>query len=146
MRKQLILLLLVAIACEPELILMVMLLAMLNRRQQRIKIPGEQMEGTNIELIAGGDSSAVMLPYERLLGDAIDGDAALFTRDDCVEAASQTFGVPIRPDAWEGNLPIEEVLFAHKLLCLRKDASKQIELLDCAHLLFRAGSKFLGPL
>ena len=27
------------------------------------------------------------LPYERLLGDAIAGDAALFTRDDSVEAA-----------------------------------------------------------
>jgi glucose-6-phosphate 1-dehydrogenase len=26
-------------------------------------------------------------PYERLLGDAINGDASLFTRDDCVEAA-----------------------------------------------------------
>jgi glucose-6-phosphate 1-dehydrogenase len=28
-----------------------------------------------------------MAPYERLLGDAIDGDSALFTRDDCVEEA-----------------------------------------------------------
>jgi len=28
-----------------------------------------------------------MGPYERLLGDAVDGDAALFAREDAVEAA-----------------------------------------------------------
>jgi glucose-6-phosphate 1-dehydrogenase len=53
----------------------------------RVKRPGEQMRGQSAELVAhhllaGGD-----LPYERLLGDAIRGDASLFTRDDSVEAA-----------------------------------------------------------
>ena len=53
----------------------------------RVKAPGEAMVGNNIELVAHDDSSDTMLPYERLLGDALRGDAALFTRDDCVEAA-----------------------------------------------------------
>ena len=52
-----------------------------------VKRPGEEMRGEAAELIAqrvieGGD-----LPYERLLGDALRGDASLFTRDDSVEAA-----------------------------------------------------------
>ncbi len=53
----------------------------------RVKTPGEAMVGNNIELVAREDSSDDMLPYERLLGDALRGDASLFTRDDCVEAA-----------------------------------------------------------
>lgn len=53
----------------------------------RVKAPGEGMTGTDIELIAMEDTAGEMLPYERLLGDAIQGDTALFTRGDCVEAA-----------------------------------------------------------
>ena len=53
----------------------------------RVKRPGEEMQGEAVELVArhcpGGEKS----PYERLLGDAIRGDASLFTRDDSVEAA-----------------------------------------------------------
>ena len=53
----------------------------------RVKRPGEGMRGEAVELIAHDDPGDDMSPYERLLGDAIAGEHALFTRDDCVEAA-----------------------------------------------------------
>ena len=53
----------------------------------RVKQPGETMQGRPVELVAHRDLPAEMAPYERLLGDAIDGDSVLFTRDDCVEEA-----------------------------------------------------------
>ncbi len=53
----------------------------------RVKQPGEAMKGHPVELIAHRHVRDEMEPYERLLGDAIDGDSALFTRDDCVEQA-----------------------------------------------------------
>ena len=43
---------------------------------------GDQQELYLVEELAGGES-----PYERLLGDAMIGDGALFTREDAVEAA-----------------------------------------------------------
>ncbi len=56
------------------------------------KRPGEGMVGQQVELsfIPGRDRPSGgkrMGPYERLLGDAIDGDATLFARQDVVEAA-----------------------------------------------------------
>ncbi|MFS0519901.1 hypothetical protein ACEYW6_35120 [Nostoc sp. UIC 10607] len=51
----------------------------------RAKIPGEDMIGSVLELLAfygGGDE---MEPYERLLGDAMRGDPTLFVREDTVE-------------------------------------------------------------
>jgi glucose-6-phosphate 1-dehydrogenase len=53
----------------------------------RVKEPGEVMKGLPVELVAHRHVRTAMAPYERLLGDAIDGDSALFTRDDCVEEA-----------------------------------------------------------
>jgi len=53
----------------------------------RIKAPGEMMIGKEVELIAHEAAAGEMLPYERLLGDAMAGDAALFNREDAVEAA-----------------------------------------------------------
>lgn len=53
----------------------------------RIKAPGERMTGQEVELVVRDDTSDDMLPYERLLGDALRGDTSLFTRDDCVEEA-----------------------------------------------------------
>jgi glucose-6-phosphate 1-dehydrogenase len=54
----------------------------------RAKRPGENMAGQPIELSvvqqSGGDE---MGAYERLLGDAMAGDATLFARQDAVEAA-----------------------------------------------------------
>jgi glucose-6-phosphate 1-dehydrogenase len=53
----------------------------------RVKQPGEDMRGESVELIAHQCPRREKSPYERLLGDAIRGDASLFTRDDSVEAA-----------------------------------------------------------
>ena len=53
----------------------------------QIKQPGEDMSGEEVELIAHDDPGEDMPPYVRLLGDAIRGDNALFTRDDAVEEA-----------------------------------------------------------
>ncbi len=54
----------------------------------RIKEPGDELIGREIELLAvRQDAAADMDPYQRLLGDAMHGDASLFARQDVVEAA-----------------------------------------------------------
>ena len=53
----------------------------------RTKLPGEAMLGEQTELTVNEQVADEMLPYERLLGDAIHGDPTLFTREDGVEAA-----------------------------------------------------------
>jgi glucose-6-phosphate 1-dehydrogenase len=52
-----------------------------------VKRDGEDMRGEPVELTARHQSKTEMAPYERLLGDAVHGDNALFTKDDSVEAA-----------------------------------------------------------
>ncbi len=53
-----------------------------------VKKPGEDMVGQPTELSFVHHASAdEMAPYERLLGDAMNGDATLFAREDAVEAA-----------------------------------------------------------
>jgi glucose-6-phosphate 1-dehydrogenase len=51
------------------------------------KAPGERMVGNKVELLACDSTPDEMSPYERLIGDAMDGDGALFTRADSVDAA-----------------------------------------------------------
>ncbi len=53
----------------------------------RVKQAGEQMRGEPVELIARHEPRSEELPYERLIGDAIRGDAALFASDEAIEAA-----------------------------------------------------------
>lgn|GEM_PF-28067 len=53
----------------------------------RAKITGEAMIGEEVELIARRHPGDEMAPYERLLGDAMRGDASLFAREDSIEAA-----------------------------------------------------------
>ncbi len=53
----------------------------------RAKVPGEEMRGEEVELVATHQSPDEMAPYERLLGDAMRGDQGLFIREDIVEAA-----------------------------------------------------------
>jgi glucose-6-phosphate 1-dehydrogenase len=54
----------------------------------RVKAPGEAMAGRQVELsVHEQPGSAELAPYERLLGDALAGDASLFARQDSVEAA-----------------------------------------------------------
>ncbi len=53
----------------------------------RAKVPGETMQGEAVELVARHHTGDEMEPYERLLSDAMRGDATLFVREDAVEAA-----------------------------------------------------------
>jgi glucose-6-phosphate 1-dehydrogenase len=53
----------------------------------RVKSPGEGMTGQETELYACNAQADEMTPYERLLGDAMKGDATLFARQDSVELA-----------------------------------------------------------
>src|SRR5690606_11222063 len=53
----------------------------------RVKRNGETMRGDEVELVARHQPAGAATPYERLLGDALRGDAGLFTRDEAVEAA-----------------------------------------------------------
>ncbi len=54
----------------------------------QVKDPGEAMQGRQVELLAGSEAGKGMVDaYERLLGDALRGDATLFARADEVEAA-----------------------------------------------------------
>jgi len=53
----------------------------------RAKVPGEAMMGEEVELVARHQAGDEMMPYERLLGDAMRGDASLFAREDGVEQA-----------------------------------------------------------
>jgi glucose-6-phosphate 1-dehydrogenase len=58
----------------------------------RAKVPGEQMVGEDVQLVAQHHRPDEMPPYERLLGDAMRGDATLFAREDTVEAAWRVVG------------------------------------------------------
>jgi glucose-6-phosphate 1-dehydrogenase len=53
----------------------------------RTKLPGDRMTGEDVELVAHHQAGDVMEPYERLLTDAMDGDADLFSRQDIVETS-----------------------------------------------------------
>jgi glucose-6-phosphate 1-dehydrogenase len=53
----------------------------------RIKLAGEEFVGEQQELYLSEERTGEETPYERLLGDAMAGDGALFTREDAVEAA-----------------------------------------------------------
>ena len=53
----------------------------------RAKKPGSAMAGRDVELFVADEKGDAMQEYERLLGDALKGDATLFTRADAVEAA-----------------------------------------------------------
>jgi glucose-6-phosphate 1-dehydrogenase len=51
----------------------------------KVKQAGELMTGRPVELLAHDESPDEMKPYDRLLGDAANGDASLFAREDAVE-------------------------------------------------------------
>jgi glucose-6-phosphate 1-dehydrogenase len=53
----------------------------------RVKLAGKEFIGEQRELYLQDEKSGAGSPYERLLGDALAGDGALFTREDAVEAA-----------------------------------------------------------
>src|SRR5512140_3793674 len=53
----------------------------------RVKRPGKEFVGEQRELYLLEEQPGEEAPYERLLDDAMEGDGALFTREDAVEAA-----------------------------------------------------------
>jgi glucose-6-phosphate 1-dehydrogenase len=53
----------------------------------RVKRAGKEFVGDQRELYLSEEQPGAETPYERLLGDAMIGDGALFTREDAVEAA-----------------------------------------------------------
>jgi len=53
----------------------------------RVKLAGKEFVGDQRELYLLDEYPGAETPYERLLSDAMAGDAALFTREDAVEAA-----------------------------------------------------------
>jgi glucose-6-phosphate 1-dehydrogenase len=53
----------------------------------RAKVPGESFVGAPVELYLCNQSSDEMSAYERLIGDALEGEALLFAREDGVEEA-----------------------------------------------------------
>jgi glucose-6-phosphate 1-dehydrogenase len=73
-----------------------------------VKSPGEEMRGQAVELMVshqpGGEE---MDAYERLLGDAMRGDATLFAREDSVESAwrivDPVLGPAVRVETYEPN-------------------------------------------
>jgi glucose-6-phosphate 1-dehydrogenase len=52
-----------------------------------VKRAGEDFIGDQRELYLSEQQPGEETPYERLLGDAMAGDGALFTRQDAIEAA-----------------------------------------------------------
>jgi glucose-6-phosphate 1-dehydrogenase len=64
----------------------------------RTKVPGEEMVGEDVDLIAHHQPGDVMEPYERLLTEAMQGDTELFSRQDIVETSWRIVD-PILDDA-----------------------------------------------
>jgi glucose-6-phosphate 1-dehydrogenase len=58
----------------------------------RVKRTGEGMAGEEKELLATEDTNKDMLPYERLLHDAMRGDGSLFGTEEAVEAQWRIVG------------------------------------------------------
>jgi glucose-6-phosphate 1-dehydrogenase len=75
----------------------------------RVKRVGKEFVGDQRELYLMDEQTGEETPYERLLGDAMAGDGALFTREESVEAAWAVVGpvlenhhkaIPYRPGSW----------------------------------------------
>ena len=58
-----------------------------SRSPRASSAPGKEFVGDQRELLLLEEQPGEESPYERLLGDAMNGDGALFTREDAVEAA-----------------------------------------------------------
>ena len=84
----------------------------------RVKRAGEEFIGEQRELLLLDAQPNEESPYERLIGDALAGDGALFTREDAVEAAwavvdpvldSDRPAHPYKPGTW-GPKQAEELI------------------------------------
>jgi glucose-6-phosphate 1-dehydrogenase len=65
----------------------------------RVKRPGEEMAGEDVELILSRRSGIDRPPYQRLLGDAFVGNDALFSRRDIVDEQWRIVGAVLDDDA-----------------------------------------------
>jgi glucose-6-phosphate 1-dehydrogenase len=63
-----------------------------------VKAPGPDFSGEPAEMVMREDNPDEMTPYERLLGDAIEGDKLLFTSAEAVEDAWRVVGPSLRDD------------------------------------------------
>jgi len=68
----------------------------------RVKLPGDQLIGEDVELEAANFAVGGRPPYERLLGAAMHGDTELFARQDMVEAEWRV----VDPVLGEGATPL----------------------------------------
>ena len=75
----------------------------------RVKTPGESFMGEQVELAFADDHLDEMTAYERLIGDAMDGENLLFAREDGVEEAWRVVddvlthhdkAYPYKPHTW----------------------------------------------
>jgi glucose-6-phosphate 1-dehydrogenase len=70
-----------------------------------VKRPGESMVGQEVELLASECGAGEMLSYDRLLGDAMRGDASLFGRQDTIEEqwriVDPVLDMPSQPHPYE---------------------------------------------
>jgi glucose-6-phosphate 1-dehydrogenase len=87
----------------------------------RTKAAGEHMAGRESELFVCQVQNDEMQPYERLLGDAMRGDQALFARQDSVETAWEIVDAllarsgpaePYEPGSW-GPASADRMIDAH---------------------------------
>ncbi|HWK27822.1 MAG TPA: glucose-6-phosphate dehydrogenase [Solirubrobacter sp.] len=87
----------------------------------RVKRAGEQFVGDQRELLLLDAQANEESPYERLLGDAMAGDGALFTREEAVEAAWAVVdpvltdhhpAIPYEPGTW-GPDAADALMAAH---------------------------------
>jgi glucose-6-phosphate 1-dehydrogenase len=65
----------------------------------RVKVPGDQLVGEDVELEAVNYPTGGKPPYERLLGDAMEGVTELFAREDAVEAEWRVVDPVVGTDA-----------------------------------------------
>ena len=52
----------------------------------RVKQPGDNMVGKDVELLLTQKQAEYVPPYQRLLGDAMEGKGELFGREDIIDA------------------------------------------------------------
>lgn len=72
----------------------------------RRKAAGEDMIGEAVELTAVDGDGDDMLPYERLIGDAMNGRRQLFTREDAAELAWRVVEGVINDPAMPASYPV----------------------------------------
>ena len=100
---------------------------------------GKEFVGDQRELYLVEEQPGEESPYERLLGDAMAGDGALFTREDAVEAAwavvepvlgrSTTQTCPYQTGSW-GPREADDLIASRRLLAYQSESPATAGVLD----------------